>query len=484
MGVMERGQVVGERYRIVGALGRGGMGTTYEAEDVETGDRVALKALSMKALADWKSLELFEREARVLEQLDHPNIPRFIDTLSVEGEGAAFFIVQELVEGQSLAQRVEAGWRPDEAQVRGLARALLETLVYLHGLNPPVIHRDIKPQNVLMRPSGHPALVDFGSVKDAGRGEGSFASTVVGTYGYMAPEQLRGRATPSSDLYALGTTLVFLLTHQDPAALPHKRLKIDFREAAQVSPGFALWLDRILEPAPEDRIPTAREALAGLDDLDRAAPVTEAPPPSTWVRLEPPAGSLMKVRESGERLDIELPAQGMGGMTLQKAIHGGFSLFWMGFAIFWATLAVQAVAWLGLLGVVMLAVGLWSFLSFLNSLYGSQRLHLDAERFELESRLFGGRYSQQGGVSRDIGHIGEGQIHGIPKARETTRVEVGVHNVHIGHHITEAEHRWLRGRLEDHLAKLERSTLPPLEERSQGSEEAPQAREVEEVQAR
>ena len=136
---------------------------------------------------------------------------------------------EEIAEGQSLAELVAAGERFAEAEVKRIATEVLQVLQYIHQLNPPIIHRDVKPQNLIRRQDGRILLVDFGAVQMVYRASTTMGSTVVGTYGYMAPEQFRGQAYPTTDLYGLGATLLNLLTHQNPGDLPQKRLKIDFR---------------------------------------------------------------------------------------------------------------------------------------------------------------------------------------------------------------------------------------------------------------
>ena len=224
------GEIIAERYRILDILGQGGVGTTYEAQDLQNSQRVALKALSLRRMSDWKMMELFEREARILSQLNHPAIPRYLDYFQVDtAQDRSFYIAQQLAPGKSLAVIVESGWHPDQSEIQGLATQVLEILVYLHSLTPPVIHRDIKPQNIIRQENGRVFLVDFGAVQDTYHNTVTGGSTVVGTYGYMAPEQFRGQAVLSTDLYGLGTTLLFLLTRKSPADLPQRKLKIDFR---------------------------------------------------------------------------------------------------------------------------------------------------------------------------------------------------------------------------------------------------------------
>jgi serine/threonine protein kinase len=259
------GDIVAEKYRIIDTLGQGGNGITYKAEDIKTGDRVALKALSFYHMTDWKQMELFDREAQTLANLNHPGIPKYLDYFQVDTpEDRGFYIVQQLVIGKSLAELVKNGWRSNEAGVQNIATQVLNILIYLQNLKPPVFHRDIKPQNLIGGQDGKVYLVDFGAVQNTYRNTFSFGSTVVGTFGYMAPEQFQGQALPATDLYGLGATLLFLLTHRSPADLPTDRLKISFRNRVQISEQFADWLEKMLEPDAEERFVSAKAALAAL----------------------------------------------------------------------------------------------------------------------------------------------------------------------------------------------------------------------------
>lgn len=259
------GKIIAERYRILGKLGQGGVGITYAAVDLNSNRKVALKALSLRLATEWKKIELFEREAKTLSGLNHPGIPRYIDYFQVDtDQDRCFYIAQQLAPGKSLAQLIENGWKPNEAQVRHIADRLLEILAYLQWLLPPAIHRDIKPQNIILQKNGRVFLVDFGAVQNTYHHTVSGGSTVVGTYGYMAPEQFRGKAGLSTDLYGLGTTLLFLLTQKFPSDLPRQKQKIKFRDRVSISPEFADWLEKIIEPAIEDRFESAKDALSAL----------------------------------------------------------------------------------------------------------------------------------------------------------------------------------------------------------------------------
>jgi ankyrin repeat protein/serine/threonine protein kinase len=259
-----------KHYQIKKLLGEGGSSTTYEAIDLKTNQRVALKALSLQKMNDWKVLELFEREANVLSKLNHPGIPRYLDYFYVDTpDNRCFYIVQELAEGQSLASLVENGWHASELEIQRIATQILEILVYLHSQTPPVIHRDIKPENIVFKSpiNSHKqkdlavCLVDFGAVQNTYYNTLMRGSTVVGTYGYMAPEQCLGQAVPATDLYGLGATLLYLLTHRSPAELPTNILEKDFRSQIQISSAFADWLEKTIASDLDNRFQSAKEAL-------------------------------------------------------------------------------------------------------------------------------------------------------------------------------------------------------------------------------
>ena len=294
------GTILKQRYHLNKVIGEGGIGITYEAQDLETNQLVAIKTLSLERLTDWKVLELFEREARILATLNHPSIPDYIDYFHIdEPENKHFYLVQQLVKGKSLAELVEEDWRPQEAEVKKLATQVLKVLTYLHSLIPPVIHRDIKPQNIIRTKGGKIFLVDFGAVQDTYRHTVAKGSTVVGTFGYMAPEQFRGQATPATDFYGLATTLLFVLTGKSPANLPQQQLKINFRPAVGLSPNFANWLERMLEPAQERRFPDAQAALAVLSGKKRLADYPQKKP-------KLPKPSLIKLTKTEEQLTIKI----------------------------------------------------------------------------------------------------------------------------------------------------------------------------------
>ncbi|MEO1341408.1 MAG: serine/threonine-protein kinase, partial [Cyanobacteria bacterium J06635_13] len=263
-------EIIQGKYCITGVLGKGGVAVTYSAIALATNSPVAIKVISLKQLDNWKQVELFQREADILKQLNHPNIPDYIDYFDIETRSdKAFYLVQQLAPGKSLYQLVESGWHITEKEVKDIAQKVLSILSYLHSLDPPVIHRDIKPHNLIRSDEGKIYLVDFGAVQNTYYNTLMQGSTVVGTYGYMAPEQFRGQALPATDLYSLGATLLYLLTHRSPAELPQDTLKLDFRSAVDISESFVEWLENILEPDAEDRFDSADLASTKLFAVER-----------------------------------------------------------------------------------------------------------------------------------------------------------------------------------------------------------------------
>ena len=267
--MLQTEQVLQSRYQLKRQLGQNAGRQTWLAKKIDgkSSQLVIVKLLAFNPQMQWDELKLFEREAQVLKHLNHPQIPRNRDYFSIDsetGDGLPWFgLVQDYIPGDSLQQLLDKGKRFTEAQVRKIATEVLEILIYLHELSPPILHRDIKPSNLIWGKNRQIYLVDFGAVQDRATAEG-VTFTVVGTSGYAPPEQLWGRAVAASDLYALGATLIHLLTGTAPADLPQDNLRIQFADRVSLDSGFADWLEQLTEPAPERRYSTARQALEAL----------------------------------------------------------------------------------------------------------------------------------------------------------------------------------------------------------------------------
>ena len=253
-------------YKMLSVLGKGSMGITYQAENLENKETIAIKAISLRRLVEAKQLELLEREVEILKKLNHPGIPQYLDYFEVDSDtDLVFYLVQQLAPGKNLDEWVKEGWRGTEEEIKAIAEQMLNILIYLHELEPPVIHRDIKPQNIIRSPEGKIFLVDFGAVQNAYYSTFMGGSTTVGTFGYMSLEQAGGKAIPASDLYSLGATLVYLLTHRSPSELSQDGLTLEFRSSVQISDSFADWIEKLLEPEIEERFQSAQEALTALN---------------------------------------------------------------------------------------------------------------------------------------------------------------------------------------------------------------------------
>ena len=290
------GTVLQSRYRLVGILGQGGFGRTYLAEDQgRFNERCALKEFMppANAYASDKGRELFRREASVLYQINHPQIPRFQATFEDENR---VFLVQDFVEGptyrQLLTQRSQQGEAFTDSEVQHLLEQLLPVLSYLHGLG--IVHRDIAPDNIILRERDSlPVLIDFGVVKElASRIYDSDATvvqaTTVGKSGFSPSEQIQsGRAYPSSDLYALAATAAVLLTGREPQELfDDRELRWNWRSYAQVAPGLATVLDTMLSHQPGQRYASAHEALQALEqEGGTAALIVPTPMPGGAVPM-------------------------------------------------------------------------------------------------------------------------------------------------------------------------------------------------------
>jgi len=444
-------EVIDGRYRILQPLGQGSSGTTYAAEVLGSGHTIALKELSLRGLQDWKKIELFEREARILKTLNHPAIPQYIDFFQVDtADNRWFYLAQDLAEGTSLADWVEGGGRVDEAEARRIATEVLKVLVYLHGLNPPVVHRDIKPQNLIRRDDGHIYLVDFGAVQTVYRDSLRQGSTVVGTYGYMAPEQFRGQAVPATDLYSLGATLLFLLTHQSPADLPQERLRINFRPYVAVSAAFADWLDRLIDPLVEDRFASAPVALAALTQ-----PTPRAYPRALASR--PPAGTRVQVQRSPSELTIHIPPPGLRGETVGIGLFG---LAWNGFVLIWTIGAVTGGGSLlfGLIAIPFWIVGFGMVAGVANALLAHVQLRIDRDRFSLTRRLLG-RTRRLEGYTADLARV-ELQTAYTQNGRpvQTIALLEGINQHRFGTPLKTVEKAWLVDEIDAFIHQAEKNS--------------------------
>lgn len=267
--VLPPGALIDERYRVEAVLGQGDIAVTYAVTALADQQKCVVRELHFERISNWKSFELYEREVSTLERLKHPGLPRLVEHFEVKNDQLhRFYVVSERIEARNLEEHLRQGWRPTETEVRQVAAQLLALVALLQELDPPLIHRDIKPSNILRDSAGQIYLIDFGAVQDAFRPQGGGGSTVIGTYGYMAPEQFVGKAVPQSDLYGIGTTLIHLLAGRSPSEMPQQELKIQFVDQVRCSQPFYYWLEKMVAPRLEERFASPWEAAESLRKLD------------------------------------------------------------------------------------------------------------------------------------------------------------------------------------------------------------------------
>ena len=269
-GTLAVGQVLQQRYQILGVLGMGGMSAVYQARDLRFPNVTKLCAVKeiinlapdpqLRALA----VQNFEREANILATLSHPSIPRIYDYFSEDNRS---YLVLEFINGKDLEQIINdtQGFLPEE-QVLAWAIQLCDVLSFLHAHKPdPIIFRDMKPSNVMVNQANHIILVDFGIAKPFQTGQ---KGTMIGTEGYSPPEQYRGEATTLADIYALGATMHHALTRRDPRIEPP--FSFSERPVRKINPAVSLELETVINTAlqynSKDRFQTIedlRDALVG-----------------------------------------------------------------------------------------------------------------------------------------------------------------------------------------------------------------------------
>lgn len=257
------GEIKAGRYRIIRLLGEGAMKRVYLAADQRLSDRpCALAEIPEHIIQEAQrqfAISSFDREAQMLATLEHPTIPKVYDFFS---DGLLHYLVMEYVEGETLeailAQRQRLPWR--EAATIGIQ--VLDALVFLHGQNPPVLYRDLKPSNVMVGSEHSVRIIDFGIARHFNP---ATTATMVGTQGYAPPEQYRGRNEPRSDLYSFGALMHHAVTGRDPTLEPPFSFPPVHDLANDCDHTFAELVDKCLTYEPKGRPTSAATARAHLD---------------------------------------------------------------------------------------------------------------------------------------------------------------------------------------------------------------------------
>jgi serine/threonine-protein kinase len=266
------GTVVVGRYRLLERIGSGGMADVWAAEDTHLRRRVALKILHKRFAQDREFVERFRREAEAAASLQHPNIVAVFDRGEIDG---TYFIAMQFVEGRSMKELIDAGLTPQQASA--LVIQVLEAAKFAHRHN--VIHRDLKPQNVIVDSEGRARVTDFGIAR-AGVSEITQTGSVMGTAHYLSPEQAQGlEVTAASDLYSVGVILYEALTRRVPfegesaVAVALKQVSQPPQRPSSLNPAVSPALDavvmRALEKDPSRRFHDADAFIAALNAAQR-----------------------------------------------------------------------------------------------------------------------------------------------------------------------------------------------------------------------
>ena len=263
--MLEKGQTVGGRYKILDQIGQGGMSTVYLAVNERANKRWVIKEIQKNIPGNGKAGQREAAEIELMKKLDHPDLPSIVDIIETE---EASLIVMDYIEGQTLDCVLRKRGTLPQRTVEQWGRQLCDALCDLHSRNPPVIYRDMKPANIILRPDGTVALIDFGAAREFK--ENSRADTVcLGTRGYAAPEQYggSGQTDVRTDIYGLGATLYHLLTGRDPGRPPYEIYPI-----RRWNPALSAEMEKIIlkctRQDPEKRYQSGREL---MKDLERCA---------------------------------------------------------------------------------------------------------------------------------------------------------------------------------------------------------------------
>lgn len=267
----EKGTVLDGKYEILKEIGRGGMSVVYVAMDLRLNKQWAIKEIRDDGSQDTQTLlKGLEREANILKKVDHPVLPRIVDIIQKENK---VYVVMDYVEGRTISEILkEQGAQPQEMVIEW-AKQLGSALGYLHSMDPPVIYRDMKPSNVMLKPDGNVKLIDFGTAKEY-KIENNADTTALGTRGYAAPEQFGDaqghgiyNTDARTDIYCLGATLYHIVTGKNPCEPPY-----EIKPIRQWNPALSSGLEKILvkctQPDPNDRYQSCSELLYALEHYD------------------------------------------------------------------------------------------------------------------------------------------------------------------------------------------------------------------------
>lgn len=267
--MLEVGSLVDGKYRILRVVGKGGMSVVYQAVNEKANKIWAIKEVRKDGVQNYEVVKQnLIVETELLKRFNHPNLPSIIDV--IDGDGS-FLIVMDYIEGNSLNKALETSGAQSQEDVIEWSKQLCDVLGYLHSRKPPIIYRDMKPANVMLKPDGNISLIDFGTAREF-KSSSVEDTTCLGTQGYAAPEQYggHGQTDARTDIYCLGATMYHLVTGHNPSTPPYEMYPI-----RQWNPMLSSGLEEIIikctQRNPNDRYQSCAELLYALDhyqDLD------------------------------------------------------------------------------------------------------------------------------------------------------------------------------------------------------------------------
>lgn len=267
--MLEIGSVIDGKYKILNVVGKGGMSVVYLAMNERANKQWAIKEVRKDGMQSFEVVKQnLVAETDLLKKLNHPHLPSIIDVIDCDD---TFLIVMDYIEGNPLSKALETSGAQNQDDVIEWAKQLCDVLGYLHSRKPPIIYRDMKPSNVMLKPDGNVMLIDFGTAREF-KSTSVADTTCLGTQGYAAPEQFggHGQTDARTDIYCLGATMYHLVTGHNPATPPYEMYPI-----RQWNPMISSGLEEIIlkctQRNPEDRYQSCAELLYALDhykDLD------------------------------------------------------------------------------------------------------------------------------------------------------------------------------------------------------------------------
>lgn len=266
------GTILEGKYEILKQIGKGGMSIVYVAMDIRLNKQWAIKEIKNDNSQNVETLlKGLEMEANILKKVDHPVLPRIVDIIDKDG---TVYVVMDYIEGRAMDKVLEEDGAQPEEKVIEWAKQLAGALDYLHTMNPPIIYRDMKPSNIMLKPDGTVKLIDFGTAKEY-KVENIADTTALGTRGYAAPEQFGDRSGKGiyktdarTDIYCLGATLYHIVTGKNPAQPPY-----EMRPIREWNPTLSSGLEKIIlkctQPNPEDRYQSGSELIYNLEHYEQ-----------------------------------------------------------------------------------------------------------------------------------------------------------------------------------------------------------------------